>query len=264
MPRHTITLTTDFGLTDHYVGVMKGVIQGIAPGAAVVDITHAVSPYEIPEAAFLLAQAYPYFPPGTVHVVVVDPGVGTSRRPILAEGARQYFIAPDNGVLSMVYAREEKVKVRAITAERYFRRPVSQTFHGRDIFAPAAAHLAAGTPPARFGKLIRDYLRRDDFAQPLRTGKSMWSGAVLHIDHFGNVVTNIRPEHIPALAARPFEVRLGPHRVDFVARSYAEGPAGVPFLIVGSSGYFEISVYQAPAAKALGCAVGAPVDLALL
>ena len=264
MPRRIITLTTDFGLSDHYVGVMKGVLLGIAPDAALVDITHAVTPYEIPQAAFLLAQAWPHFPPGTVHLVVVDPGVGTARRPILVQAGRQYFVAPDNGVLSMVYAREEKRTVRVITAERFFRRPVSRTFHGRDVFAPVAAHLAAGTPAARFGKPVEDYLRRDDFARPVRSGKSMWTGTVLHIDHFGNMVTNIRPEDIPAMAARPFEMRLGPHRIGIVAENYDEGAGGMPFLIVGSSGYLEISLHQAPAARLLGCAVGAPVELALM
>lgn len=255
-----LTLTTDFGLSDQYVGVMKGVILGICPGASIVDISHTVTPYEIAEGAFLLAQAYPHFPRGTVHVVVVDPGVGTSRRPILAEAAGQYFIAPDNGVLGLVYAREE-IKVRAVTAERYFRQPVSQTFHGRDIFAPVAAHLAACGRPARFGKRIADYLRRDDFARPLRTGKRIWTGAVLHIDHFGNVVTNFRLEDVPGLAERPFWMTLGPHRIDVLARNYAACPPGEPFLIVGSSGYLEISLHQASAARALGCAVGAPVEV---
>jgi S-adenosylmethionine hydrolase len=262
MAARVITLTTDFGLEDHYVGVMKGVILGISPGATLVDITHQVSPYEVTEGAFLLAQAYPHFPPKTVHVAVVDPGVGTARRPILLEAAGQYFVAPDNGVLSMIYSREEKRKVRAITAERFFRQPVSQTFHGRDIFAPVAAHLAAGIPPARFGKLIRDYLHRRDFDRPVQTGKRIWTGAILHVDRFGNMVTNFRPEDIPGLAeGRAFEMALGPYQVAHIARSYAECPPGEPFLIVGSSGYLEISMNQASAARTLGFAAGAPVEI---
>src|SRR5437764_13013820 len=153
-----ITLTTDFGLSDHYVGVMKGVILGIAPAARIVDLSHQVAAYEIGEAAFLIAQAYRYFPKKTVHVIVVDPGVGTARRPILAEVAGQFFVAPDNGVLGMIYTLG-KHKVRAITNARYFLKPVSQTFHGRDVFAPVAAHLAKGVAPARLGKPIEDYLR---------------------------------------------------------------------------------------------------------
>src|SRR5512134_1147037 len=146
MPRGVITLTTDFGLSDHFVGTMKGVILNIHPQAKIIDLSHGITPYEISEAAFVVGQAYRYFPPGTVHVVVVDPGVGTARRPILVEAARQFFIAPDNGVLSMICSRE-KHKVRAIAAEKYSRKPVSQTFHGRDIFAPAAAHLTKGEAP---------------------------------------------------------------------------------------------------------------------
>ena len=142
-----LTLTTDFGLSDHYVGSMKGVILGICPRAQLVDISHQVSRHAIAEGAFVVAQAYRSFPPGTVHVVVVDPGVGSQRRPILMEAAGQYFIAPDNGVLAMVFARE-KHKVRLISNARYFHRPVSQTFHGRDIFAPVAAHVAAETIPS--------------------------------------------------------------------------------------------------------------------
>src|SRR5258708_9747986 len=151
MRRPIITLTTDFGLSDHFAGTMKGVILGICPAAEIIDISHEVGAFAVTEAAFLLAQAYRYFPRGTVHVVVIDPGVGTSRRPILAEAKGQRFVAPDNGVLSMVYARE-KHKVRWVTAEKYFLRPVSQTFHGRDIFSPAAAHLARGVAPAEIGK----------------------------------------------------------------------------------------------------------------
>src|SRR5437660_3729291 len=135
-----LTLTTDFGVSDHFVGVMKGVILSICPRAQVVDISHGVTPFEIAEGAYLIAQAYPYFPKKTVHVVVVDPGVGTSRRPILLEAAGQYFVAPDNGVLSMVLAREPGAKFRLISNAKYFLKQVSNTFHGRDIFAPAAAH----------------------------------------------------------------------------------------------------------------------------
>src|SRR5450432_870609 len=138
-----ITLLTDFGLVDHFVGVVKGVILGICPEARMVDITHAVTPFEIAEAGFLLAQSWRYFPKGTIHMAVVDPGVGSSRRAILAEAGGHFFVAPDNGLLSLVFAEEEH-RVREITARRYFREPVSQTFHGRDVFAPVAAHLAAG------------------------------------------------------------------------------------------------------------------------
>jgi S-adenosyl-L-methionine hydrolase (adenosine-forming) len=261
MPVPLITLTTDFGLSDHYVGAMKGVILSICPRARIVDISHGVGAYEIAEAAFTLSQAYRYFPRGAVHVVVVDPGVGTSRRPILAQAAGQFFVAPDNGVLSMIYARE-KHKVRAITGARYFLQPVSNTFHGRDIFAPVAAHLAGGIAPARFGKLIADYLRLD-FDKPTRTGRRTWTGAILKVDRFGNIVTNFRVEDFPDPDQRAFEMVVGPRRINAFAHNYAERGPGQPFLIVGSAGYYEISVAQGSAAKLLGCGAGAPLELIL-
>jgi len=262
MPAPLITLTTDFGLSDHYVGVMKGVILSICPRARIVDVSHGVGAFEIAEAAFTISQAYRYFPRGTVHVVVVDPGVGTSRRPILAQAAGQSFIAPDNGVLSMIYARE-KHKVRAISSARYFLPLVSNTFHGRDIFAPVAAHLAGGIAAARFGKPMADYLRLD-FDKPARTGRRAWTGAILKVDRFGNIVTNFSVEDFPDLDKGAFEMAVGPQRIGVLARHYAERGPGEPFLIVGSAGYYEISVGQASAAKLLGCAAGAPLELTLL
>jgi hypothetical protein len=262
MPAPLITLTTDFGLSDHYVGTMKGVILSICSRARIVDISHGVGAYEIPEAAFTLAQAYRYFPRGAVHVVVVDPGVGTSRRPILAQAAGHYFIAPDNGVLSMIFAAQ-KHKVRTISNARYFLPQVSNTFHGRDIFAPAAAHLASGVAPARFGKPIEDYLRLD-FDKPARTGRRTWTGAILKVDRFGNIVTNFSVADFPDLDKRAFEMAVGSQRINVFARHYAERGPGEAFAIVGSAGFYEISVGQASAAKLLGCAAGAPLELALL
>jgi S-adenosylmethionine hydrolase len=259
MPRTIITLTTDFGLSDHFVGAMKGVILAINPHVELIDISHQITPFEIPEAGFLLSQAYRYFPKKTVHLVVIDPGVGTSRRPILVQAAGQYFVAPDNGVLSMIYSRE-KHKVRHVTAEKFFLKPVSQTFHGRDIFAPVAAHLAAGAPPARFGKLISDYLRLQ-FEKPTRIGKRIWMGAVLKIDRFGNLITNFHISEFPTVQTRPFVMAIGAQRLTHLARSYAEGNIGDVFVIAGSSGYLEIASNQASAAKILGCAVGAPAEL---
>ena len=154
MAEPILTLTTDFGLVDHYVGVMKGVILEICPHARIVDISHQVTPFAIAEGAYLIAQSYPWFPKKTVHVAVIDPGVGSERRAILVEAAGQYFVGPDNGLFSMVMARE-KHKARVITNDRYFRWPVSRTFQGRDVFAPVGAHLAAGVPAARMGKIFR-------------------------------------------------------------------------------------------------------------
>jgi hypothetical protein len=261
MSKPILTLTTDFGLADHFVGAMKGVILGICPQAQLVDITHEVLPFDIPQAGFLLAQAWSRFPTKTVHLVIVDPGVGTSRRPILAVAGGHTFVAPDNGVLSMIYSRHPH-KVRAITAEKYFLQPVSQTFHGRDIFAPVAAYLAQGTPPARFGKLIQDYLRKD-FDHPVRTGKRFWTGAILHIDRFGNLITNYNIDEFPQLTSRPFVLKAGFQAISRLVRNYAECEPGQLAAVVGSSGYLEIFANQASAAKMLGCGVGAPLELTI-
>ena len=259
MPSPILTLTTDFGLSDHYVGAMKGVSLGICPRAQIVDITHQISPYEITEGAYLIAQAWRTFPRKTVHVVVVDPGVGTARRPILMEAGGQYFIAPDNGVLSMIYLREPH-KIRLISNEKYFRHPVSTTFHGRDIFSPAAAHLAAGVSAAQFGKRIEDYLR-PVFQKPQRAGKRTWVGQILKVDHFGNIVTNFHVDDFPNLEAQNVVFSVGPQEVTAIAHNYAEAGFGELFAIVGSSGYYEISVGQASAAKRIGCVTGGPVEL---
>jgi S-adenosylmethionine hydrolase len=261
MARPIVTLTTDFGLSDHFSGAMKGVILRIAPAAEIVDITHQVSAFEITEAAFVISEAYRYFPKKTVHVVVIDPGVGTARRPIVAEAAGQFFVAPDNGVLSMIYARE-KHKVRAVTSDRHFLKPVSRTFHGRDIFAPTAAHLAAGARPASFGRLIQDYCRLR-FAEPLRIGKRVWQGTVLKVDRFGNLILNLHIAEFPGLETRPFQLLCGQVTIDHLNATFAEGAPGEPLLIVGSSGYLEVVANRASAAKVLGCATGSPVDLTI-
>ena len=157
--RPIITLTTDFGLNDHFVGTIKGVILNIVPEAQIVDISHSVQAFDVLDGALTIAQSYSYFPSGTVHLVVVDPGVGTARRPILVTSDRHHFVAPDNGVLSMVYAREERLHIRHVTAEHYSLQPVSNTFHARDIFSPVAAWLAKGVDPEKFGDEITDFVR---------------------------------------------------------------------------------------------------------
>ncbi len=262
MRKPIVSLMTDFGLRDHYVAAMKGVILSICPEAGIVDVTHEVSSYETAEAAYLLSQTWSCFPKGTVHVVVVDPGVGSMRRPIAAEMEGHRFIAPDNGVLTPILT-EEGCKVRHITAERYFRKPVSQTFHGRDIFAPVAGHIASGVTMAKLGPRIGNYLRLT-IERPNRTARRGWTGAILHVDHFGNIVTNIPIGEFPQIQDHPFEITVGFKTVEKLARSYAEIPAGELVAIVGSSGFVEISANQQSAAKMVGCETGAPVELRLL
>lgn len=257
-----ITLTTDFGTQDHFVAAMKGVILGIAPRATIVDVTHEVKPQEITEGAFVLDEAWRTFPKKTVHVAVVDPGVGTTRRPVLLEAGGHYFLGPDNGLLALVYEREKKHKVRHVTAAKYFRQPLSNTFHGRDVFAPVAAHLAKGASPASFGKLIDDYLKPQSFF-PVHTGKRYWTGQVLKVDRFGNLITNYALESFAAVAERPFELQVGAHTLQKLVRTYGEAPYGEPMVMVGSSGYLEVAVNHGHAARLLGMVAGAPLELRL-
>src|SRR6267143_756659 len=157
--RPIITLTTDFGLSDHFVGTVKGVILAIVPEVELVDICHSVQAFDVLDGALTIAQSYSYFPAGTVHLVVVDPGVGTARRPILVTSDRHHFVAPDNGVLSVIYQREERLSARHVTGEHYFLQPISNTFHARDVFSPVAAYLSKGVDPAKFGEGVTDFVR---------------------------------------------------------------------------------------------------------
>src|SRR6266513_2460018 len=196
--RPIVTLTTDFGLNDHFVGTMKGVILKIVPNAEIVDICHSVQAFDILDGALALAQAYFYFPPRTVHLVIVDPGVGSARRPIVASSEEYNFVAPDNGVLSLMYAREERLSVRHITSDHYFLQPLSNTFHGRDIFAPVAAYLAKGVVDEKFGEEITDFVRFNA-PKPKAVDANTLRGVVLKVDRFGNLVTNITPADAPLL-----------------------------------------------------------------
>jgi S-adenosyl-L-methionine hydrolase (adenosine-forming) len=263
--RPIITLTTDFGLNDHFVGVMKGVMLDIVPDAEIVDISHAVQAFDVLDGALAIAQAYSYFPSGTVHMVVVDPGVGTTRRPIIATSDGYHFVAPDNGILSMVYAREERIRVRHITADHYFRQPVSNTFHARDVFAPVAAYLAKQVDSHKFGDEIEDYVK---FAapKPKAAGENRMRGVVLKVDRFGNLITNVTPEDVPALfAAEPaaFKIVVGSREITAIHSSYAEGEPGEVFGILGSMGYLEIAANRGAAAQITGAGKGTEVSIIL-
>jgi S-adenosylmethionine hydrolase len=266
LPYHpVITITTDFGSNDHFVGAMKGVIVDIVPEAQIVDISHAVQPFDVLDGALTIAQAYSYFPNGTIHLVVVDPGVGTARRPILASSDGHHFVAPDNGVLSMVYAREERIHVRHITSEHYFRQPVSNTFHGRDIFAPVAAYLAKQVDSHKFGDEIEDYVK---FAapRPKAAGENRIRGVVLKVDRFGNLVTNVTAADVPALFAAktgPFKIMVGSREVTDIRAAYGEGGPGEVFGILGSMGYLEIVANRAAAAQLSGAVKGSEVMITL-
>jgi S-adenosylmethionine hydrolase len=259
LARPIVTLTTDYGNSDHLVGVVKGVILGINPEAEVVDITHNVIPFDLLDGAMAIGLAHKYFPPKTIHLVVVDPGVGTPRRPILVRGDNHFFVAPDNGVLSMVYEKQSILTAWHITAEHYFLQPVSNTFHGRDIFAPVAAWLSKAYQFNAFGEEITDIVKLS-IPKPKVDGTAI-KGMVLKVDNFGNLITNITAEDAPVLVAADgkFKIRVGKGEVSRVVTSFAAGGSGEMFGIIGSSGSLEISTNKGNAARGLGANRGSEV-----
>ncbi|MFQ5881314.1 MAG: S-adenosyl-l-methionine hydroxide adenosyltransferase family protein [Candidatus Methylomirabilales bacterium] len=258
--RHPIiTLLTDFGTADPFVGIMKGVILGINPRVEVVDLCHGVSPQDVLEAAFLLHCSYRYFPKGTIHLVVVDPGVGGGRRPLLAEGVHGYYVAPDNGVLSYLFASGEIRRVLEITVEEYFLHPVSQTFHARDIFASVAAHLSQIGNVDHFGKRLTEYVRLA-LPTPEREGEGLLLGSILHMDRFGNLITNIStPEILSLHPERGITVRIKGRRIHGLVTSYDCVRLGEMGAILGSAGYLEIFANRGSAASILKVGRGATV-----
>lgn len=257
MTRPIITLTTDFGLEDHYSGTMKGVIFSRCPHAQVVDITHNVPPFSIYSGAYAIDQAASFFPPGAIHVVVVDPGVGTDRKPLLVEFQRQFLIAPDNGVLSLLLARNGIATAREITNRELWLASPSSTFHGRDVFAPVAASLAAGNiQPQNVGPLLETIERLPDL-QPVELKPGLLRGRILSVDRFGNVITNFKP---PAGA---FSLTIGKHQIDEFRQSFGGAPPDLVFAYLGSSGYIEAASNRRNAAQTLGAAPGDTITLRL-
>lgn len=263
MPGPIITLTTDYGTGDHLVGTVKGVILKIQPEAQVVDINHSVVPYDVLDGALAIGSAYSYFPAKTVHIVVVDPGVGTPRRPILVSAGNQYFIAPDNGVLSLIFEREDPFVVRHINAEHYFLRPVSPTFHGRDVFAPVAAWLTKNWQTEAFGEVVEEFTR---FALPRpKIQGNVLTGAVLRVDNFGNLMTNIVLGDLPEAMRGPGTIKMtvAGKPVGKLVGTFADGPQGEPVALVGSAGFLEIAINRKSASKSLGAGRGAEVIIQL-
>jgi S-adenosyl-L-methionine hydrolase (adenosine-forming) len=257
-----ITLTTDYGTSDHLVGTLKGVILKINPYATIVDITHNILPFDLLDGALAIGSAYSYFPPKTIHVVVVDPGVGTERRPLLVSAQNQYFVAPDNGVLSVIFEREAaSLVVRHANVQHYYLTPVSNTFHGRDIFAPVASWLSKGWQTPSMGDEISDY-KRFSIPRPKEADGTM-KGIVMRTDAFGNLMTNLRSEDLPesALDGGAIQLQVGTHQVSRLVDTFARGDNGEPVAYLGSSGYLEIAVNKANAARALNLGRGAPVVL---
>ena len=262
---HHITLTTDFGTRDWFVGTMKGVIARIAPTTRIIDLTHEVTPGEIRAGAFALRASYRFFPKGTVHVVVVDPGVGSARKAIAVQTADCFFVGPDNGVLSWALAREKVKAVHLITNADYFLKPLSRTFHGRDVFAPVAAHLSRGVPIHKFGPKIRDFIKLDwpapraQRAKRDRTFKrdsTAVQGEIIYVDRFGNAISNLDAASLPHPAHGPVEVISKGRRVCTLAEFYGAVPIGKPVAVMGSSGLLEIAVNDGSAARKLRLRVG--------
>jgi len=267
-----ITLTTDFGLADAYVAAMKGAVLGINPRAQLVDICHTVPPQDIARAAFVLGASCPYFPPATIHLVVVDPGVGTGRKAVVIRTPEADFVAPDNGVLSQVLqpylagragAKRRDLKAApgleavAITEPRFWRSPVSATFHGRDIFAPVAAHLSLGVPPSEFGEPIES-LTVLPLPVPSRSPDGTLMGSVRHIDNFGNLITNIRRRDLPS-NLKNLIIQVGDKAIHGLSRTYGES-SGL-LALIGSSDYLEISLKNGSAADFINARVDDDVKI---
>jgi S-adenosylmethionine hydrolase len=264
-----ITLLTDFGLQDEYVGVMKGVILSINPMVHVVDIMHNITRHDVKQAALAVNASFRYFPKGSIHVVVVDPGVGGKRKVICLQREDHFFVAPDNGVLTMVIKDGKVERICEITNQKYFLKPVSDTFHGRDIFAPAAAHLSKGVDMLRLGKeIVLSKITTLDIPAPTVTATDGLVGAVISIDHFGNLVTNISQATLERFKddakSKEVMIRLGRFKIQGVSKSYDSVKAGSPVAVFGSRNLLEISLNQGDARTYFRARVGQTIRLQLI
>ncbi len=259
-----LSLMTDFGIKDGNVGVMKGVIWSICPEAQIADLSHMVGPQNIPEAALILKRSVPYFPKGSVHVVVVDPGVGTARRPMAARIGDAYYVGPDNGTITMLLdraaAEHKSSEFVELEDPKYRLSVVSHVFHGRDIFAPAAGHLAAGVPLSAFGRSFTDPVRLD-LPKPVRSAQGL-RGEVIHIDHFGNVASNIYADDLAGALSNKekVRVRLDGAEVKGLVDTFGERPVGELVALLGSTGNLIVSVVNGSAAQKLSAKVGDPFE----
>ncbi len=264
MPRgRVIALLTDFGLEDNYVGTMKAVIAGINPGAGVIDVTHGVRPQDVIGGAFMLSSSYRYFPEGTIFVAVVDPGVGGKRKILCAQTGKYIFLAPDNGILGAVLSEESEKNVLSlveVSNAKFFLPEVSGTFHGRDIFAPVAAHLSLGVSPAELGPRLSEF-RRLDISGPVNAADGTLTGEVVYVDRFGNLITNIDRGRIEGGETSVRSVTIGKKEIEGLSATYSDGRPGEALALIGSSGYIEIAENCGNAGESLGCARGEKVTV---
>jgi len=253
-----VTLITDFGLQAEYAGAMKGAVLTVNPRCQIVDITHQIPPQDRLRASFVLQNSYAYYPEGTVHLVVVDPGVGTDRRPLILEKRGHFFVGPDNGVFTGVLSFPGKCRGYEITRQEFFRKPLSSTFHGRDLFAPVAGHLSLGVPPSKFGLPILDY-KRIEWPQPKIENKR-WVSQILWADPFGNLIINIsRNAHGPRLAEERWVIRGHGWKIENLSETYGDVEPGRPLALFGSSGWLELAVNQNRAQEVLKLKPGDPL-----
>jgi S-adenosyl-L-methionine hydrolase (adenosine-forming) len=257
--QNLIALLTDFGTKDYFVGAMKGAILSIHPTANIVDITHEIEPQNIKSASFNLRACYRNFPKKTIFVTVVDPGVGSSRRAIVVETAEYFFVAPDNGLLSFIFNEGKEFRVFELTNRKFFAEKISSTFHGRDLFAPVAAHLARGVKPGELGKEIADFVRIDE-NQPRRLSEREIEAEIIEIDRFGNLITNLKREDAP----EKFALEIDGRRIEKLRRFFAESRAGEIFMIFGSAGFLEIAVFQDSAKNLLHVETGRKILVKVL
>ncbi len=253
-----IALLTDFGTKDYYVASMKGVILKINPRCTIIDISHQVSPQDIREGAFLLASVFSYFPEKTIYLAVIDPEVGGKRKPILLRTRNYFFVGPDNGLFTLVAEKDGVEWVIELTHSKYFLSPISSTFHGRDIFAPVAAHLSLGVRPQSLGKRIDQWVRLD-LKKPEEKGERL-IGEIFFIDHFGNLITNVeRKRFFSFIKDSPFEIKVGKERVSKIGQGYWEGEKGEVIALFGSADFLEIAVREGNAQKQLRLNRGDPI-----
>ena len=246
-----VALLTDFGTKDYFVASMKGAILSVNENAKIIDITHEIPPQNVRNASFTLRACYKNFPPKTIFVAVVDPGVGSNRRALLVETDNYYFIAPDNGLLSFVFDEKTDFSVFEISDKKYFAEKVSRTFHGRDVFAPVAAHLSNGFQPKEFGEKIKDFVHFET-TKPREISLNETEAEIIHIDHFGNLLTNIEQTDLP----ENFTLVIGEKRINKMRNFYAEAEVGETFMILGSAGFLEIVAFSDSAANILNAKIG--------
>ena len=259
-PNGIITLTTDFGITDPYAGIMRGVVLSVNPAATVVDITHGIPPHDILNAAFTVGNSYSYFPEGTVHCAVVDPGVGGRRKNIAIRTARFYFVGPDNGIFTVIKCREDIQEIREITNPQYTRSLAAKTFQGRDVFAPCAAMLSRDAPFADIGPVLQE-IETIAIPRPKEENNTL-SGEVLSVDSFGNMVTNITEDRFRSFVGkRRYAIYFATERFSSISETYEEQPSGTPLAIIGSGGYLEISMSSGNAARYFMTSAGNSVSI---